>query len=181
MKIAIGSTNPTKIQAAERSARKVWPDAEFVAVAVPSGVAEQPMSDEETIQGALNRAREALTVAAADVGIGVEGGVDDSPMGMFATGWAVVVDNQGTVGIGGSGRLPLPESIAARIRAGGELGPVMDQFAGRSNLKHSLGAVGILTDGQINRTEALQVAVTYALTKFMHPEYYDERPMTEDQ
>jgi inosine/xanthosine triphosphatase len=172
MKIAIGSTNPTKIQAAERSARTVWPGAEFVAIEVPSGVAEQPMTDEETILGALNRARGALTATAADMGIGVEGGVHDSSMGMFAIGWAAVIDNEGTVGIGGSGRLPLPESIAAQIRAGGELGPVMDQFAGRSNLKHSLGAVGILTNGMVNRTEALQVAVTYALARFMRPDYY---------
>ena len=173
MKIAIGSLNPTKIEAAQRAGRQVWPEAEFVAVDVPSGVADQPMNDEETIQGALNRAQAAMTVAAADVGMGVEGGVADSPLGMFAIGWAVVVDRNGTVGVGGSGRLPLPESIAAQIRSGGELGPVMDQFTGRHNLKHSLGAVGILTDGAVNRTEALQVAVTYALTRFRRPEYYD--------
>jgi inosine/xanthosine triphosphatase len=173
MKIAIGSLNPTKIEAAHRAGRQVWPEAEFVAVDVPSGVADQPMNDEETIQGALNRAQAAMTVAAADVGMGVEGGVADSSLGMFAIGWAVVVDRNGTVGVGGSGRLPLPESIAAQIRSGGELGPVMDQFTGRHNLKHSLGAVGILTDGAVNRTEALQVAVTYALTRFRRPEYYD--------
>ena len=173
MKIAIGSLNPTKVDAARRAGRRVWPHAEFVCVAVPSGVPEQPMNDEQTIEGARNRAQAALLATDAHIGVGVEGGVHDSPLGMFATGWAVVVDRNGMLSIGGGGRLPLPESIAAQIRAGGELGPVMDEFAGGSNLKHSLGAVGILTNGLINRSEALEVAVTYALTKFIRPDYYD--------
>ena len=39
---------------------KVWKDAEITSLSVPSGVAAQPFSDEETMQGAINRAKRAL-------------------------------------------------------------------------------------------------------------------------
>ena len=175
MKIAIGSTNPTKVEAACRAAAKVWPQGEVVAVAVPSGVAEQPMSDDETIRGAVNRARKALAaVDGVQIGMGVEGGVQDTPHGMFVGGWAAVVDREGCLGIGAGGRVLLPESIARRIRAGEELGPVMDDFSGRRNVKHGEGAIGIFTNGLIERTAALEIALTYALARFITPENYRE-------
>ena len=175
MRIAVGSTNPTKVEAARRAAAKVWPEGEVVAVAVPSGVAEQPMSDDETIRGAVNRARNALAaVEGASVGMGVEGGVQDTPHGLFVGGWAAVVDREGCLGIGAGGRVLLPESIARRIRAGEELGPVMDDFSGRRNVKHGEGAIGIFTNGLIERTAALEIALTYALARFITPENYEE-------
>jgi len=175
MKIAIGSTNPTKVEAARRATAKVWPEGEVVAVAVPSGVGEQPLSDDETIRGAVNRARNALAaVDGAQIGMGVEGGVHDTPHGMFVGGWAAVVDRDGCLGIGGGGRVLLPETIARRIRAGEELGPVMDDFSGRRNVKHSEGAIGIFTAGLVERTGALEIALTYALARFITPENYAE-------
>ena len=57
MKIAIGTKNPTKVNAV----KKVFGDTfTYVEVAVQSGVSPQPFSDEETIQGAVNRARAAV-------------------------------------------------------------------------------------------------------------------------
>ena len=175
MKIAVGSTNPTKVAAVRRAAVKVWPAAEVVAVTVPSGVGEQPLSDDETIRGAVNRARNALAaVEGAQIGMGVEGGVQDTPHGLFVGGWAAVVDRDGSLGIGAGGRVLLPESIARRIRAGEELGPVMDDFSGRRNVKHGEGAIGIFTNGLIERTAALEIALTYALARFITPENYED-------
>ena len=48
MKVVVGSKNKTKVGAVE----KVWKDAEITSLSVPSGVAAQPFSDEETMQGA---------------------------------------------------------------------------------------------------------------------------------
>lgn len=175
VKIAIGSTNPTKIEAARRAASKVWSGCEVVSVAAPSGVREQPMNDDETIHGAMNRAHHALAaVDGAQIGMGVEGGVHDTDHGMFVTGWAAVVDRNGTLGIGAGGRLLLPEALARRIRAGEELGPLMDEVSGRRNTKHGEGVIGIFTNGLIERTAALEIALTYALARFITPENYQE-------
>ncbi|RME57387.1 MAG: inosine/xanthosine triphosphatase [Caldilineae bacterium] len=173
MRIAVGSTNPTKVAAAERAARRLWPEAEILPVAVVSGVSEQPLTDEETIRGAINRAQQARIALDADVGMGVEGGVQDTSVGMFVGGWAAVVDSHGTLGVGAGGRLLLPERLAAQIRQGAELGPLMDRFTGAQNVKHNQGAIGVFTDGLILRTDALEMAFLYALARFMTPELYE--------
>ncbi len=170
--VAIGSTNPAKVAAAERAARRVWPGMDIIAVAVPSGVREQPLSDDETVRGAINRATAAQAITVADFGIGVEGGVQDTPFGMFVGGWAAVIDRHGTIGIGAGGRVQLPLHIAEQIRNGAELGPAMDRFSGRENVKHNLGAIGIFTGGLVHRTEALEMAIVYALARFIAPGNY---------
>lgn len=172
--IGVGSTNPVKVRAVTQAIERVWPTVVIESVQVESGVRAQPMSDDEAITGATNRARSAQQVSNADLGIGLEGSVADSPYGMFVTGWAAVVDRSGTLGIGGSGRFLVPATIADGLRNGGELGTLMDQLVGQTNTKQRQGAVGILTGGMISRTEALASAVIFALTRFLNPAYYAE-------
>ena len=172
MKVAIGSTNPTKVAAVESIVKQMWPDAEIVALAVSSGVSEMPMSDNETITGARNRARAARTAAHADLGIGLEGGVHSDPLGLLLQGWVVVTDGNGREGVAGAGRLPLPPMIADRVLAGEELGPVMDDLLDESNVKAKGGAVGALTGGLIPRTLSFSLGVGYAMAPFVAPEFY---------
>ena len=63
--LVVASTNPVKIQAALDGFRRMFPADEFEArgVSVPSGVTDQPMTDAETLQGALNRAANARRAA----------------------------------------------------------------------------------------------------------------------
>ena len=77
-----------------------WPEAEIVALTVPSGVSEMPMSDDETITGARNRARAAREAVNADLGFGLEGGVHSDPLGLLLQGWVVVTDGNGREGVG---------------------------------------------------------------------------------
>ena len=60
-KVIVASTNPVKRNAAQQGFLKVFPDKKFVfsGVKIPSGVSDQPMTDKETYQGALNRAKNA--------------------------------------------------------------------------------------------------------------------------
>ncbi|MCB0063512.1 MAG: inosine/xanthosine triphosphatase [Caldilineaceae bacterium] len=171
-RVAVGSTNPVKIAAVTHIIHQIWPAAEILAVAVASGVHAQPHSDDEAIQGATNRARQALAACGAELGIGLEGNVAESAYGLFNTGWAVVVDQGGVTGIGGSGRFLLPAKIAEAIRGGEELGPLMDQLSGEQNTRHRQGAFGIFTDDLITRQGALETALISALTRFLNPQYY---------
>jgi inosine/xanthosine triphosphatase len=155
MKISVGSENPVKIAGAKNAVAKLWPHAEVISVNVSPGVNEQPASDDEAIKGATNRAHLSLQKTGADIGIGLEGYTIDTKYGMFVSGWVVAIDRNGKIGIGGGGRLLLPEKVAFEVRKGKELGPVMDEFTGEHNTKQKEGAVGI-----------------YALTKFISPEYY---------
>ncbi|MFN2223058.1 MAG: inosine/xanthosine triphosphatase, partial [Candidatus Promineifilaceae bacterium] len=169
MKIAVGSNNPVKIEAVRSVVARVWPQAEIIPVKVASGVPAMPMSDADCLAGARNRARAAQAVTQASLGLGLEGGVNPEPAGLMLLGWVVAVDGQGREGVGGGARLPLPSSIARRVLAGAELGPVMDEILGQKNVKQKGGAVGALTAGLVLREDTFALAVAYALAPFVSP------------
>ena len=172
--IAVGSTNPVKIGAARAVLRMRWPDARVEGISVPSTVRDQPFGDDETIRGALARARAAREALGADLGVGIEGGVVESPDGTMRTcAWAAIVDGDGRQGVGGSLSMQLPARVAAMIRDGLELGHAMDQLIDARNTKHGAGAVGILTDGMVDRQRAYEIIVTYALAPFITPQLYE--------
>ncbi|MCX6045365.1 MAG: inosine/xanthosine triphosphatase [Chloroflexi bacterium] len=168
----VGTTNPAKLAAVENALKQIWPQVKIASVNVDSGVRAQPLSDQEAILGATNRARLALASIDADLGIGVEGNTVEIEQGMFSTAWVVVVDRVGVIGLGSSGRFLLPEVVTQAVRQGGELGPLMDELTGEQNTKHKQGAVGILTNNLITRSAALETAVIFALTRFINSAYY---------
>lgn len=171
--IAVGSTNPVKIAAARAVLAPLAPDARIDGVAVASGVADQPMGDEETIRGATARAHAARVALGADLGVGIEGGcVEEADGSMRTCAWAVIVDADGRSGVGGSLAMPLPATVAEMIRGGVELGHAMDKLIGADNTKHGKGAVGILTNGLVDRQKAYEVLVSYAVAPFVTPELY---------
>ncbi len=171
---ALGSTNPAKLAAADAVLRRLAPDARLVATEVPSGVSAQPLGDEETLKGALGRAQNARRLAGADLGIGMEGGVAFTPHGAFVTSWCAVVDAAGRVGLGRGPAFSLPPGAAARVRAGEELGPVVDDLSGRREAKAMAGAIGFLTGGLVDRRQLWETALACALAPFIHPELYDQ-------
>lgn len=172
MKIAIGSKNPAKVSSVENVIRNYWPNAELIPVDVETGVSVMPMSDEETIAGAQNRAMRAYQSIGADIGIGLEGGAMQTPYGMFLTNWVVAVGSDGVIGYGASTRMQLPESIANELRAGAELGPVMDRITNTTKSNHKNGAIGFFTHDVVKRQDAFEHAVAYALVKFVNKDLY---------
>ncbi|CAM3968682.1 DUF84 family protein [Mesobacillus thioparans] len=151
MKVAVGSKNPAKINAVKEAFKESA--FEIVSIDAQSGVSDQPMSDEETIKGAVNRAIEAAEKVGAEIGIGLEGGVQQTPYGLMLCNWgALAVKGMDPI-IAGGARIPLPDEVAQQLLAGSELGPVMDEYAKKQNVSKNEGAVGIFTNGQINRSE----------------------------
>jgi Protein of unknown function DUF84. len=150
MKIVIGSTNPAKVHAVEQVFSGLG---EIKSYSVPSGVNEQPFSDEETIRGAIGRAQNALRETAADLSIGLEGGVTETPFGLMLCNWGALIDRStpSIPLIAGGARIVLPEEVARRLRNGEELGPVMDEYSRKKNVRSHEGAVGIFTNGAVSR------------------------------
>ncbi len=174
LKIAVGSTNPTKVEAVRRIFGQAYPGCEVIGLNVPSGVPEQPIGDEQTRHGAINRARAALEAAQADLALGLEGGVIFTPQGAFTMGWVAIVERHGQVGLSQSPWLQLPPAVADAIKAGGELGPVMDQLTGEKDTKKHGGAVGVLTQGLFDRRGAWEMSVACALAPFLNPDLYGD-------
>ncbi|MGF3105865.1 DUF84 family protein [Rossellomorea sp. DUT-2] len=162
LKIAIGTTNPAKVQAIQKAFKEHYEDIEFECHKTDSNVDEQPISDQETIEGALNRAKNILRATDSDIGIGLEGGVTESLYGMFVCNWGALVDRSGNEIIGGGARIPLPKEISSQLKAGEELGPLMDEYTKTTGIRKKEGAVGVFTNGLITR-EAMFLHVVQLL------------------
>jgi inosine/xanthosine triphosphatase len=167
-RVVVGSTNPVKIGAARAVLQRLAPEVEVAGCSVPSGVPDQPWGDDETIRGALTRARGACATDGAELGIGIEGGLVAAANGSVRTcAWAAVVSRDGREGVGGSLAMQLPERVAQLVRDGMELGHAMDHVTGVHDVKRGAGAVGILTAGLVSRQEAYEVLVAYALAPLL--------------
>ncbi|MDJ1477579.1 DUF84 family protein [Bacillus sp. LS15-K4] len=166
MKVVVGSKNKTKVDAVE----KVWKDATITSLSVPSGVANQPFSDEETMQGAVNRAKRALQEAEAQIGIGLEGGVMKTEHGLFMCNWGALATNTGKTFVAGGARIKLPDDFLAALEDGKELSEVMEEFVQRKDIRSHEGAIGIFTNDYVDRTELFVHVVKLLVGQYKYDE-----------
>jgi len=174
-KIIIASTNPVKIKATLAGFKLMFPREEFVidTIVVDSGVGEQPMTDKQTLVGAINRILAAKKQnPKADFWVGIEGGVEDIGQEMTCFAWVVIIDKNGQVGKGKSGTIILPPKVAELVRSGMEMGEADDKVFHMTNSKQKMGAVGILTDNIIDRTKYYIDTIIFALIPFKNRNLY---------
>ena len=177
MKIAIGTLNKAKNEAVQRVITKIWPEAEYFPIKTNSQIREQPLTDEEGIEGAINRANHALQLTPqADYAVGLEGTVDTNKYGMFLSGWVAIINRNGEVGIGCSGKVLMPKYLSSRIIEGGELGPIVQELLNDTNneVRHSSGTNGLLTNNLYTRIDEFETATLCALAKFVSSEIYQK-------
>jgi inosine/xanthosine triphosphatase len=172
--VIVGSTNPAKLNPARAVFAEVF-GLETKGIDVPSGVSDQPIGYVETLTGARNRAEAALRQPGAIYGVGLEGGVEFNEYGAWLFNIAYIVQGNGKSGFARGGSILLPPDVAARVRAGEELGQVIDDVAGLKNSKRAGGAVGFLTLGRVERAEFWRHTLELALPPFLRPELYPEK------
>jgi inosine/xanthosine triphosphatase len=172
--VIVGSKNPVKIKCTENAFQSLFEDYFIVeGLNVDANVGEQPHGDVETYTGAYNRAFEAKKAfPEADYWVGIEGGVDEVGEQMVAFAWMVVLNGSNQIGKAKTGTFFLPEVISKLVRGGMELGEADDQVFQQTHSKQGNGAVGILTNGVVNRLEYYQQAVTLALIPFAQKNLY---------
>ncbi|PVZ68303.1 inosine/xanthosine triphosphatase [Pelagibaculum spongiae] len=170
----VGSKNPVKISAAKLALATIFPDAEIVCdgISAPSNVPDQPMTEAETRQGAINRVEFCQKQSTADYYFAMEGGVDRFPQGP-ATFAFVAIAHQNNLSVGRSTNLPLPKQVFEALQQGEELGHVMDRLFNTENIKQKGGAIGLLTNGHATRESIYTQALILAMAPFLHPDLYD--------
>lgn len=174
MIVAVGSTNPTKLNPVKKVFSCHFPKAEVVGVTVPSGVKDQPMHVDEMYKGALTRAKNALKkVKSATYGVGIEGGLHKYSYGWFEHSIVVIVDKKGTIGIGSSGGLILPKIVVREIQKGKNLEQVIDKLFKTKNIGKKIGMFGIMTKKVVTRAEGVMHGVAFALARFLHKDLYN--------
>lgn len=172
--VIVGSKNPVKVSCTASAFHQAFEGAFLVeGLNISSGVSEQPYGDEETYEGAFNRSNNAkLAFPEADYWVGIEGGVDLIDGEMHAFAWVVIIDKEGKIGKAKTSTFFLPKAIAQLVESGMELGEADDKVFNRSNSKQENGAVGILTNGAVDRKEYYQQAVVLALIPFLQTDLY---------
>ncbi|QFT08879.1 inosine/xanthosine triphosphatase [Vibrio sp. THAF190c] len=168
--VIIASLNPAKINAVKSAFEAAFPQQEFdfKGVSVASGVADQPMSNEETYQGAVNRVCNATqAIAEGDFYVGLEAGIE----GNVTFAW-MVIESNGQRGESRSASLMLPPQVIEKLAHANELGDVMDEVFGTDNIKQKGGAIGLLTHNQLTRSSVYHQALILALIPFVNPEHF---------
>ncbi len=172
MKIVVASENPVKISAVENGFKAFYRDVEVESVLAGSGVSDQPLTDRETLLGARNRASEARKkIYDADFWVGIEGGVQAEENGLAAFAW-IVIYGAGKKGEARTATFMLPKKVAHLVAGGLELGAANDLVFRESNSKQKNGAVGLLTQNAVDRTELYKQAVILALIPFVNSGLY---------
>ena len=129
--MAVGSIRRPKLDAVREAMAVLSPTfgwiaaVEVIGVEVSCGVRHTPLSREETMSGARNRA-EALRRMARERSepweyfVGLEGGIDvvceRGNRWAFLENWAYVADASGRGSFGQSAAIALPEALATRCR-----------------------------------------------------------------
>lgn len=134
------------------------------------------MTDDETIEGAINRAKAALKAHPhALYGLGLEGGIQKTGTRYYEGCWVAVVDAAGKTGIGCSAKFELSNKFMEHILKGDELATVVDRLSGENDVRSRQGAMGVVTNGALTRTESLAHGVIFALAPFLSDaRYWDE-------
>ena len=181
-RVIIASQNPVKVNASKEGFLQVFSDTsyDFEGIKVASGVSDQPMSSQETYQGAFNRATGAQkSQPDADYWIGIEGGIEKVKGHLEVFAWIVILSNT-QQGVAKTASFILPQKVSELVKQGYELGTADDMVFRKKDSKKSSGSVGILTNGLIDRKEYYVQAVVLALIPFMHPDLYTQASYDKD-
>jgi len=185
--IAVGSARKPKLAAVRQAVDGMidqlpaGTSIEIVGVEVESGVNHTPLSREESMRGARQRAEALKRMAREEAKpwnyfVGLEGGLDsiveNGERRVFLESWAYVGD--GTRGhFGRSGAVELPATLAEEVFVKGiELSIAIDQFAGEAGIRDAQGAWGVLSANKITRQEAFRVALIAAFAPFFSSNAY---------
>ncbi|HHQ48077.1 MAG TPA: DUF84 family protein [Acidobacteria bacterium] len=172
MRLAVGTLRRAKLDAVRGAVEHLralpWPTGEpleIVPIAVPSGVSDMPMSEEEGLAGAANRARAALSATGAELALGLEGGVvvvdREQPL-LILRNWAAAWDGR-RLWYGSGPGIQLPAELAETVLGGEELGVAIDRYAGEHDIRSGRGTFGVLTADLLDRAHAFEDAVVAAL------------------
>jgi len=172
VKIRVGTSNRIKIEAVRTVMERIYGNVVVIPVEVKSGVPEQPMNL-ETRTGAINRAEAAR--GDCDLSVGIEAGVWPTDDGLYDFQYCAVIDREGrmTIGIGSGFRYP--DEVAALIMEGMTVGEAMRKIYGETDIGKKQGAIGLLSNGLIDRKTLTEQSVTMAMLQRTDHYFKDPR------
>ena len=175
MIVTVGSANPVKVSAVDRIFRKAFRGRKLAIDGIPvdSGVPEEPFG-EDVINGAINRAENALAESKAHFGVGVEAGLflSKHTNDYFAVQFCAIVDRGGRITLGHGPGFQLPPVVISEIKRGKTVEEAMAAITGKRRIGRAEGAVGHLSKGLLVRKQLTETAVISALLPRINRELY---------
>ena len=169
MQINVGSKNKVKVEAVAEILKE-YPHlahAHIESAEVSSGVADQPKSLEETIRGAMNRAKGAW--GSCDYSIGLESGLMQVPFSktghMDVCACAIYDGREFHLGLSSAWEFPDKKVLDYMLNDGLDMSQAINKAGLTKNPKvgSEEGAIGILTKGRLDRKEYTKQALRTAL------------------
>ena len=160
--VHVGTDNPVKVRAVRRVFADVFERVRVTAVAVPTGVPEQPI-DHQAPVGAMNRARSALEDG--DFGVGIEAGLvwDPSVGDYLDVQYCAVIDRAGRITLGHGPGFEYPRAVIEQVHAGKTVSEAMGALTGIRDIGTKHGAIGYLTERRMDRDALTEAAVLMAM------------------
>jgi len=178
MIVAVGTTNPAKTNAVREvlGDYPIFTALEIIYVQTDSGVSSQPMDEEETIQGAMNRARVAYSsIPDSSYGIGLENGLRRVPYtrtGFMNFGVCAIYDGHDFY-LGESLAYEFPRKIVRLITENGFDASKAEREAGITiSQDPEKGLVSFLTKDRITRKKYIKDAIRSALIALENPDLF---------
>jgi inosine/xanthosine triphosphatase len=126
-----------------------------VSCAALSKVRAQPLSNEETQQGAINRAKDCLEKTNSEVAIGLEAGVVFIENQVYLFHWGAIADRNHNVYFINGPLILLPSGYSKALEEGKNLEDIMHYSTGIESLGTKEGAIGVFTQNRLNREQVL--------------------------
>jgi inosine/xanthosine triphosphatase len=178
MIINVGTQNVAKVKAVIEVLKEyeMFKDAEIVPMKAESNISEQPLSLDETIQGAINRTKDAFKDC--DYSIGIESGlmkVLQAKSGYLNICACVIFDGKNTH-LGLSSGFEYPKiAIERMLKDHSNISAAYKSlgFTEHDKIGNTEGAIlGQLTKGRVTRAEYTKQAIRMALIHLENPELY---------
>lgn len=166
MKVIVGSGNPVKVQAVREVFSERYPGVVVEGRRVETGVGDQPLSMEETVEGAVNRAKRAFSDC--DYSVGLEDGLFEVPEteSGFLNGCVCAVFDGERVHLGISSLFEFPREVNELIHGKGldaNQAAFESGFSKSKSCGSEEGMIGILSKGTLKRKDYNKQAVFMAL------------------
>ena len=177
MRINVASKNPVKIKAVREllAQNALFLKAEINSLDVSPNVSEQPKSLEETINGAINRAKAAFRDC--DYSFGIEAGI--MPVPQTKTGYmnfcvcAIYDGRQCHLGLSGAFEFPIKVTkIILERGVDANEAFYLSGLTEKRKIGSEEGIIGFLTKGKLMRKEYTKQAIQMALVHLENPELY---------
>ena len=166
MRVVVCSKNKAKNKAVENVIKDFIKDYEIVSLDTESLVSETPMSNEEGIEGCLNRINDAKNKEDADLYIAMEGILNKVNDETFLGGWTTIYDKGKDIySYGCSAFVHVPKEIIKDLSKDERLSDVVAKYYGNTEEEvRNYGTNGMLTNGCYTRTDEFTDSVLCAIS-----------------